>query len=362
MGINGLFQYLKKEHGEVFRNEHISYFAYKRVFIDISGLMYRYICVYGTGFPSEGGLSKHRVWGGFPTWVNVIIDLINLLKENKVVPYVIFDGKSPIEKQDEAINRKKQKDKHVLKVTTLKTALTNVKNLKPSAEDINILKADLEILAKKGKIFVSYLRPAKQGIISKADIEALEEHIRCLEKQFISIKDTDISALKTAFDQNCIPYIVAPAESEGVCCSFIKRGDGCAVISNDSDCLVHGATLILDLDLSGKCNIVEIDDVLEVLEITQKQLIDCGILMGCDYNRHIKDNVIGPVNTFKIIKKYGSIENIPDEKIKKDNLLVEVCRSMFNVSLENIDLNWNPACGGVDAMKNGDTIFVYEEE
>ena len=348
MGINGLFQYLKKEHGEVFRNEHISYFAYKRVFIDISGLMYRYICVYGTGSPSTGG---------FPKWVNIIIDLINVLKENKVVPYVIFDGKSPIEKQDEAINRKKQKDKHVLKVTTLKTALTNVKNLKPTEEDINILKVELEILAKRGKIFVSYLRPAKQGIISKSDIEALEQHIQSLEKQFISIKDTDILALKTAFEQNGIPYIVAPAESEGVCCSFIKRGDGCAVISNDSDCLVHGATLILDLDLSGKCNIVEIDDVLEVLEITQKQLIDCGILMGCDYNRHIKNNVIGPVNTFKIIKKYGSIENIPDEKIKKDQLLVEVCRSMFNVSLENIDLTWNSNLKN----ENEDTVFVYEE-
>ena len=86
MGINGLTEFIKKKHPELIHTEHVSIFAYERVFIDITSYIYSYATIYGT--------SDKR-------WMTAFFNLLSVFKRNKVSPIVIFDGEAPVEKDAE---------------------------------------------------------------------------------------------------------------------------------------------------------------------------------------------------------------------------------------------------------------------
>ena len=46
MGLDGFLQFIRKKHPSVIREEHISLYTHKVVFLDIASYMYKYICMY----------------------------------------------------------------------------------------------------------------------------------------------------------------------------------------------------------------------------------------------------------------------------------------------------------------------------
>ena len=71
-------------------------------------------------------------------------------------------------------------------------------------------------------------------------------------------------------------------------------------------------------------------NVLNILNITNKQLLDFCIMCGTDYNNNIPK--IGPENAFKYISKYINIEEI-EKNLKIDvTILNHICvRELFTV-------------------------------
>jgi flap endonuclease-1 len=102
-------------------------------------------------------------------------------------------------------------------------------------------------------------------------------------------------------------------------------GDVWASNSKDYDSLLFGAPrLVRFLSISsqewlpskGKSRrvfpeFIELDSFLGHHGITRAQLVDMGILIGTDFNTGIKG--IGPKTSLKLIKKHGSLENLPRE-------------------------------------------------
>jgi len=100
------------------------------------------------------------------------------------------------------------------------------------------------------------------------------------------------------------------------------KGDADAVSSQDFDCLLFGApVLVRNVAITGKrkmpgkqkwVNIsperIILEDVLSTHEITREQLVDIAILVGTDFNKGVKG--IGPKTALKLIKKYGRIEEV----------------------------------------------------
>jgi len=113
------------------------------------------------------------------------------------------------------------------------------------------------------------------------------------------------------------PIIQAPSEGEAQCAALVKNKDAYAVVSQDADSLLFGASnLIRNLSITRKRKLpgkqtyatikpelIELDKALNSLGIDKTQLITLAMLVGTDYNpKGIKN--IGPKKALKLVKQY----------------------------------------------------------
>ncbi|VVC02061.1 Flap endonuclease 1 [uncultured archaeon] len=116
-----------------------------------------------------------------------------------------------------------------------------------------------------------------------------------------------------------IPVVESPSEGEAQAAQLAIEGTVDAVASQDIDCLVFGAPLLLrNLSIGGKRKIpgrneyaevepefIELGKVLETYGITREQLIWMGILVGTDFDEGVMG--IGPKKALKIVKGSRSL-------------------------------------------------------
>jgi len=116
-----------------------------------------------------------------------------------------------------------------------------------------------------------------------------------------------------------LPVIQAPSEGEAQASYLVKKEEAFAVVSQDADSLLFGAEKVVkNLSIAGKRKkvnrlsyeivkpeLISLSNTLNVLGITQEQLIVLGILVGTDYN---PGGVLGlgPKKGLKLVKEFGS--------------------------------------------------------
>lgn len=104
-----------------------------------------------------------------------------------------------------------------------------------------------------------------------------------------------------------------------------------------------------------KIYLIEKEAILKEHSITHEQLIDISILIGTDFNEGVKG--IGPKKSLHLIKKYGCIENLPDEI--KDKL--EGFEEIRKIYLQpEVTENYSISFGKID--ENGLIKFLCEEK
>ncbi|MCD6483728.1 MAG: flap endonuclease-1 [Candidatus Odinarchaeota archaeon] len=122
-----------------------------------------------------------------------------------------------------------------------------------------------------------------------------------------------------------LPQVQAPSEGEAQAAYMVKKGDANFCVSQDYDALLFGAPLVVrNLTFTGirylpskgtaykiAPELVVLEDVLAQLKITHDQLIQIALLMGTDYNEGVFG--IGPKKALKLIRRFGSIENLPKQ-------------------------------------------------
>ncbi len=111
--------------------------------------------------------------------------------------------------------------------------------------------------------------------------------------------------------------IEAPEEADSQLADLMRHNTVDYIVTDDMDILVFGGNKILkNFTVSDKKKIQEINlDILKKdAKLTHNQLIDLGILLGCDYCPCMKG--IGPIGAYNKIQKYHAIEKI----IKEDQL------------------------------------------
>lgn len=174
------------------------------------------------------------------------------------------------------------------------------------------------------KIYEKEAREHRKRLAEERLEEAKEEEdvesIIKYSKQTVRMNKEIVEESKNFLQALGIPVIQAPSEADAQAAFMCSNGDVWAVASSDMDSLLHGAKRILpNLTLSqrrrsssGKVisispELIELDEVLKTLEITQDQLIILGILVGTDYNRKgIKG--IGPKKALKLIKDHKNFD------------------------------------------------------
>ncbi len=127
---------------------------------------------------------------------------------------------------------------------------------------------------------------------------------------------------KKLLDYMGIPWVQAPSEGEMQCAHMCKKGDVWASASQDYDSLLVGSPrLVRNLSITGKRKlprkevyieikpeIIELEEVLKTLGITQEQLVIIGLLVGTDYNPGVKG--VGPKTALKLVKENKTLKRV----------------------------------------------------
>jgi len=138
-----------------------------------------------------------------------------------------------------------------------------------------------------------------------------------------------------------IPWLEALEDAEAQASYMAARGDVWAVGSKDYDCLLYGAPVLARyLTLTGRewlpaqrrsrpltPELIKLSENLALLEISRGQLVDLAILVGTDFNQGVKG--IGPKKALKLVREYGSIEQMPEEIRSKMTEDLNILRQIF---------------------------------
>jgi len=143
-----------------------------------------------------------------------------------------------------------------------------------------------------------------------------------------------------------VPYVEAPAEGEAQAAYMAKKGDCYGVASQDADCLLFQAPLLIrNLSITGRKKMagklsyqhvspemISLKQNLNHLGINQEQLISLAMLVGTDYNNGgIRG--IGPKNGLKIVKEGKTPKKI-FETVKWDDYFDVSWQEVFKLISE----------------------------
>lgn len=113
--------------------------------------------------------------------------------------------------------------------------------------------------------------------------------------------------------------IMAPEEADGQLAELIKNNKVDYIATDDMDILTFGGTKIIknfSVDSKRYMQEINLDEVLKKAGLTQNQLIDISIMLGCDYLPGFKG--IGPVKSYNMILKHKNL----DQVLKKEGLSI----------------------------------------
>jgi flap endonuclease-1 len=138
-----------------------------------------------------------------------------------------------------------------------------------------------------------------------------------------------------------VPWIQAPQEAEAQAAHMAMKGHVWAANSRDYDSVLFGSPrLVRYVTISGQeflpskgtarpliPEVIELANLLQHLEITREQLIDLAIMVGTDFNEGIKG--VGPKTALRLIKTYGTLEQLPTQYTDQLAESVNEVRAIF---------------------------------
>lgn len=252
MGIKYLNRFLQENCKESIKKIKLNELSGKKVVIDTSIYMYRYL--------GENGLLEN------------IYLMIGILRMYNILPLFVFDGKPPKEKEELLKERKKNK----------KIAEEKYK--------------DLEI---------------KLNEISEGDKEKIQEEMIQLKKEFIRLHHTDIENVKLLIQSLGVSYIDAPGEADKLCAKLVNKNIAYACLSEDMDLFVYGCKRVLRyLSLLNKTVILyDMKNILIELDMNFTDFKSICVISGTDYNINNNNDL---KQTLKYFKKYRKTKDKPN--------------------------------------------------
>ena len=284
MGVTGLGVYLKQHYPHVYVKRTLREFRGKRIAVDANNWLYRIMVV-----AHKKNVDSTDVAVEDPNrnvtlklWMIAVFEAICTWLSYGITPVFIFDGKAPDRKTETRQERRDIKNDLIEQVNQLRDEMHKFDILDRSPEKV--------------------------------------ERLRSLLRQCNYVSSTEYELLMNVLIGVGIPVVQAAGESEQLCSMLCIEGKVEAVYSADTDNLAYGCPLVITettepyedpvtRDRYHQVMTVSIGPVLNAIKMTYVQFVDFCILLGCDYNSNIP--LIGSKRAFELIKKFGSIDNIP---------------------------------------------------
>ena len=176
-----------------------------------------------------------------------------------------------------------------------------------------------------------------------------------MAQRIISYTPEMVEETKQLLDLLGVPWVDAKAEGEGQAAVMATLGQLDAVATQDWDALLYGTpVLIRNMMTAGnkshgrivKAQKIILKDLLSEHQLTRAQLIDLAIMIGTDFHPGIKG--IGPKTGIKLIKQFGDIETICEQKGKELPERLDEIRAIFHDHPSNEVANDRLTMGQVD--------------
>jgi flap endonuclease-1 len=256
---------------------------------------------------------------------DIVCFLLKLMKHG-ITPIVVFDGEIRPEKEECIAERRK---------------LSKIRREKLSAAYLNyVSKNPLEVT-----------RADHDNLIKLRSYEFISGRPLTPEEYSKQISNySNLMAVKDVLQFLSIPVLTAPFDAEKLCSSLYMDGHVTAVFSNDTDNYALGSGFTISKILpNGAMDVVSLHEIINKFqqEFNCDQtnayyiFVDFCIMCGCDFNKNIPG--IATAKSLKLLKKYGCIENVAQEK--DITCLKHVrCREIFSrepscVSIEMITID-----------------------
>jgi flap endonuclease-1 len=265
MGIRYLNQFLQKNANKSsIQLYNLSELSGKKIAVDISIYLYRYI--------ADNSL------------IDSMYLMLILFRTNNITPVFIFDGKPPEEKKELLQKRKTDKRNAKKEYNNLKLLLETNK--------------DLDDNEKK----------------------EISMNMEKLKKSFITIQKNDIENVKKLIRAYGSTYYDAPGEADELCAYLTIQNKVWGCLSEDMDMFVYGCPRVLRYFSLLNHNVIvyNVKDILNDLQLEQKELREICVLSGTDYNIN-KDTKLTLLNTLKYFKKYDKVRKNIDMNNENDN-------------------------------------------
>jgi flap endonuclease-1 len=252
MGIKYLNRFLQDNCKDSIKKISLYELSGKKVVIDTSIYMYRYL--------GEDALLENMYL------------MISILRLYNIIPLFVFDGKPPKEKEHLLKERKDNKKKAEKKYNELQNQLIN-----------------------------------EEG----DQKEKIEEELVQLKKEFIRLHHTDIINVKMLIQSLGVSYIEAPGEADKLCAKLVNKNIAYACLSEDMDMFVYGCKRVLRyLSLLNKTVVLyEMKDILIELDMSFIDFKNICVISGTDYNINNNNNLHKTLKYFKKFRKSKENKN-----------------------------------------------------
>lgn len=289
-------------------------------------------------------LNKFIKSAGDRVWMNVFIMFVCTLKKHGIKAVCVFDGPNP------PIEKKQEQESRRANITKAKSRLIESHELRDIAlkymENEEFLPEDLQ---ERCKLFVGTRRKIPYVINWEEPKDVYD--IMCviiegLDKQIAPITDDQREKAWEIVQMMGLPTFQADGEAEALCAYMNIYGYVDAVLTEDSDVLAYGTPWMVafkEYKLGDEyVRAVHTPDLLEFFDFDQQQFLDLCVLLSCDYNSRVKlkaeknnkgkllkPKPIGWVTALKLIREYGSLEEIEPLVDDITPLKYQRCRELF---------------------------------
>lgn len=247
MGITGLLPILKP----VLKRAKISTLKNKRVGIDGHSWLHQSGPHIAVDLYHQKSTTRH---------LNVINKKIELLRANKIIPIVVFDGDSlPSKRHTDELRRQ------------------------------NKLKIKIEV----------------EKLLKRKEVRRANE----LMKRCVHITRDLVDSTIEFLEENNVECIVSAYESDAQLTYLQRIGYIDAIIAEDSDLIVYGCTDVCykfdgdSFDLYKRGMLKKCWD-----DFFEKNIVDIAIMSGCDYLQGLEG--VGIKTAYKLLKEHGTPENV----------------------------------------------------
>ena len=236
MGIRNLNRFIQQRCPDSSTRIHLRELTGKRIAVDTSIYMYRY--------SGEGALLENMYL------------MASVFRYYNIHAVFIFDGPPPPQKTELIELRRRKKD---------------------------VAKKQYDALAE----IVKEKKRADTGGIDTTEIDDMEDTMRELKKQFVRLRDCDITNVKELLVSFGFAIIDAEGEADVLCAklSLKKRVDAC--LSDDTDMFVYGCPVVLRHISLLNHSVVSYDtqSIMKKLSLTQQEFTMLCVVCGTDYSQ-----------------------------------------------------------------------------